>query len=107
MSNRKTAAVAATLISLAPALSQAARPERAAAQACAEAFIASLATPAKPAPRLKATSFYGIDDLLGEPSELQLTAVSARTREPIARATCTLSAAGKVLAISAEPLEKL
>jgi hypothetical protein len=84
MSNRKSAAVAALAIALAPALSKAARPERTAAQACAEAFIASLATPEKPAPRLKATTFYGIDDLLSEPSELHLTAVSTRTREPLA-----------------------
>ena len=107
MSNRKSAALAALALSLAPVLSQAARPERTAAQACAEAFIASLATPEKPAPMLKATSFYGIDDLLSEPSELQMTAVSTRTREPIARATCMLSAAGKVLSISAEPLKQL
>jgi len=107
MSNRKSAALAALTFSLAPVLCQAARPERSAAQACAEAFIASLATPEKPAPRLKATSFYGIDNLLSEPSELQMTAVSTRTREPIARATCALSASGKVLSISVEPLEKL
>ena len=104
MSNRKSAALAALAITLLPTLSQAARPERTAAQACAEAFIASLATPEKPAPSLKGARFYGIDDMLGEPSELQLTAVSTRTREPIARATCMLSAAGKVLSISAEPL---
>ncbi len=107
MSNRKSAALAALSIALAPALSHAARPEVSAAQACAEAFIASLATPEKPAPRLKATTFYGIDALLGEPSELHLTAISTRTREPIARATCSLSAAGKVLSISAEPPGKL
>jgi hypothetical protein len=107
MSNRKSAALAAMAITLVPALSQAARPERNAAQACAEAFLASLATPEKPAPRLKAANFYGIDDLLSEPSELQMTAFSTRTRQPIARATCALSASGKVLSISAEPLEKL
>jgi hypothetical protein len=107
MSNRKSAALAVIAISLVPALSHAARPEMTAAQACAEAFIASLATPEKPAPRLKATSFTGISDMLGEPSELQMTAVSTRTNEPIARATCALSSTGKVLRISAEPLEKL
>lgn len=107
MSNRKSLVLSVVAISLVPALSQAARPEASAAQACAEAFIASLATPGKPPPRLKATSFYGIDNMLGEPSELHLTAVSTRTSEPIARATCTLSASGKVVSITAEPLGKI
>ncbi|MDE2252393.1 MAG: hypothetical protein KGL25_13415 [Gammaproteobacteria bacterium] len=107
MSYTMIPALALGAIALSPELSQAARPEQSAAQACAEAFIASLATPEKPAPRLKATTFYGIDQLLEEPSELYLTAVSTRTHAPIAKATCTLSVRGKVLSIAAEPLAAL
>ena len=104
MSNTNRAAMAATIIALLPAVSMAARPETTAARACAEAFVATLATPEKPAPKLKATSFYGIDDLLGAPSEISLTAVNPHTGATVARASCELSAVGKVLSITAVPL---
>lgn len=104
MSNRNSAAIAAITIALFPSVSLAARPETTAARACAEAFVATLAMPEKPAPRLKATSFYGIDDLLGAPSEIALTAVNTRTGLVVARASCELSAVGKVLSITAVPL---
>ncbi len=112
MSNRNKAALAAiatTLtialpIALLPAVSLAARPEARAAHACAEAFVATLATSEKPAPKLKGASFFGIDNLLGAPSEIELTAVNPQTRVPVARATCALSATGKVLSITAVPL---
>ena len=104
MSNRKSAALAAITIALLPGVSRAARPETTAARACAEAFVATLATAEKPAPKLAATSFYGIDDLLGAPSEIALTAVNPRTGRAVARASCELSAMGKVLSITAVPL---
>jgi hypothetical protein len=115
MSNTNRAALAAitttlviTLpIALLPAVSLAARPENKAARACAEAFVATLATPGKPAPRLKGMSFYGIDDLLGAPTEIALTAFNPQTRAPVARATCVLSATGKVMSITAVPLAQL
>jgi hypothetical protein len=107
MSNTNRAALAAITIALLPAVSLAARPEAKAARACADAFVATLATADKPAPRLKGANFYGIDNLLGEPSEIELTAINPQTRAPVARATCALSATGKVLSITAVPLEAL
>ena len=104
MSNRNRAALAAITIALLPAVSLAARPEKMAARACAEAFVATLATPEKPAPRLAGANFYGIDNLLGSPSEIALTAVNPRTGITVARASCGLSATGKVLSITAVPL---
>jgi hypothetical protein len=53
---------------------------------------------------LKSARFYGIDDLLGAPSEISLTAVNPRTGATVARGSCALSATGKVLSISAVPL---
>jgi len=104
MSNFHRAALAATTIALLPAVSLAARADQRAAHSCAEAFIASLATPDKPAPALKATNFYGIENLLGSPSEIELTAVNPHTGLTVARASCELSATGKVLSITAVPL---
>ena len=104
MSNTNRAAMAATIIALLPAVSMAARPETTAARACAEAFVATLATPEKPAPKLAATNFYGLDNLLGAPSEIALTAVNPHTGVTVARASCELSAVGKVLSITAVPL---
>ncbi|HVN98448.1 MAG TPA: hypothetical protein VMT49_00255 [Steroidobacteraceae bacterium] len=104
MSNVKHAALAALSIALLPAASLAAGPGAMAAHACAEAFVAGLATPEKPAPKIKAASFYGIDDLLGSPSQLELTAYNPRTGQAVARASCELSATGKVLAVKAVPL---
>ena len=103
MSTKNSAALAALAISLVPALSQAANRATEAAQACAQAFVATLATPTKVAPTLSATHFYGIDTMLGEPSELELTAVNPRTKLTVARATCQLSARGDVLSIKAIP----
>ena len=104
MSNTHHAAIAAITLALVPAVSLAARPETNAAHACAEAFVASLATPASPAPRLKGARFYGIDDLLGAPSEITLTAVNPHTGATVARGTCALSATGKVMSVTANPL---
>jgi len=104
MSNILRAALAASIITLLPAVSLAARADQRAAHSCAEAFIASLATPEKPAPALKAANFYGIENLLGSPSEIELTAVNPHTGQTVARAACELSASGKVLSITAVPL---
>lgn len=104
MNNRHRTTLAAVALACLPVVSMAARPETRAANGCAEAFIASLATPEKPAPKLKAANFYGIDDLLGAPSEIALTAYNPRTGRAVARASCELSATGKVLSITAVPL---
>lgn len=104
MSNTNRAAITAITLALLPAVSLASRPETNAAHACAEAFVASLGTAGTPAPRLKGARFYGIDDLLGAPSEISLTAVNPRTGATVARGSCALSATGKVLSVSAEPL---
>jgi hypothetical protein len=104
MSNTHRAAIAAITVALLPAVSLAARADTHAAHACAEAFVASLGTADRPAPRLKGARFYGIEDLLGAPSEITLTAVNPRTGATVARGSCALSATGKVLSVSAEPL---
>ena len=104
MSHTNRAVIAAITLTLLPAVTLASRPDANAAHACAEAFVASLGTPERPAPRLKGARFYGIDDLLGAPSEIALTAVNPRTGAMVARGSCALSANGKVLSVSAEPL---
>jgi hypothetical protein len=104
MSNTHHAAFAAIALALLPAVSLAARPDTNAAHACAEAFVASIRPAGSPAPKLKSARFYGIDDLLGAPSEISLTAVNPRTGATVARGSCALSATGKVLSISAVPL---
>jgi len=104
MSHTNRATIAAVTLALLPAIAPAATPEANAANACAAAFVASLGTPEKPAPRLKGTRFYGIDDLLGTPSEIALTVFNSRTGATVARGSCALSATGKVLSITAAPL---
>ena len=104
MSNTHRAAFAAITIALLPAVSRAERPEHTAARACAEAFVATLASPGKAAPRLKGTNFYGIDDLLGTPSEITMYAVDPHSGATVARASCELSAGGKVISLQAIPL---
>jgi len=104
MSNRKNTTLAAIAIALVPAVSMAERPENKAAQTCVEAFVATLASSGNPAPRLKAAKYYGINDLLGMPTQIELTAVNPRTGLAVARASCELSAAGKMLSLKAVPL---
>jgi hypothetical protein len=104
MSNRKNTTLAALAIALVPAVSMAERPETKAAQTCVEAFVATLATSGNSAPRLKAAKYYGINDLLGAPSLIELTAVNPRTGLAVARASCELSATGKMLSLKAVPL---
>lgn len=104
MSNTHRAAFAAITIALLPAVSHAERPEHTAARACAEAFVASLGSPGKPAPRLKGTQFYGIDDMLGTPSEITLYAVDPHSGVTVARASCELSPTGKIVSLKPMPL---
>jgi hypothetical protein len=104
MSNTHRAAFAAITIALLPAVSRAERPEHTAARACAEAFVTTLGSAGKPAPRLKGTNFYGIDDMLGAPSEITLYAVDPHSGVTVARASCELSPAGKIVSLKAMPL---
>ena len=104
---RKSAALAAITAGFIPLLSQAAPRTTIAAQACAQAFVASLATPEKAAPLLRDTKILDGMSGLAVPSEITLTAISTRTHRAVARGTCLLNAQGEVLSVTAEPLAHL
>jgi len=106
MSKHTRAALAALSVTLTPMLAQAADRPALAAQACAQALVATLATPTTPAPKLVATH---LEEAVPERPffdstyELELTAVNVRTNRTVAQGTCAVNAQGEVLSVRARP----
>lgn len=101
---RRIALTAAVALSATPMLCSAGNASRAVAEACAQAFVATLASPGKPAPALKGTRIVDMGPNLGSASEVQMTATSTRSHMAVARATCLVGADGTVQSITAVPL---
>jgi hypothetical protein len=109
MNVRHVGLIAAAIAALSPAISQA-NTEKAALDACARAFAASLAAPGAAAPTFKVR--YGSLQNTGSVTEyfareftFELHADSRRTGLPIARASCSTDAHGAVIAFSPIPME--
>ena len=106
MSKRTQAALAALAVTLTPILVQAENRTEQAAQACAQALVAKLATPTTPAPKLVETRLrdQGPDQPFSDsPYELELTVVNLHTNRTVAQGTCAVSSSGAVLSIRARP----
>jgi len=112
MNVRHFALAAAAAAALSPALSQAS-PEKAALEACARAFAASLASPGAPVPAYKVV--YGgtpsagnsVSEFFARQYTFELHAESPKTGLPIARASCSADARGAVTALSPIPLDAM
>jgi hypothetical protein len=71
---------------------------------CVKAFMTSLSTTVPK--RLKLREAHLIDDhIVGDSSELMLTARDAQDNHPIARALCTVNTWGQVIDLHQEPLQ--
>lgn len=109
MNVRHVGLIAAAIAALSPALSQA-NTEKAALDACARAFAASLAAPGAAVPTFRVV--YGSPQSAGSVSEyfareftFELHADSQKTGLPIARASCSTDARGAVTALSPIPMD--
>ena len=100
----------ASTLAIIPAISQAV-PETDALNACSRAFAASIAAPGAAAPAFKVsyhgTSSSAIADYYARGFTFYLNAFDPKTKSAMARATCTTDSKGVVLALSAEPIDKL
>src|ERR1700737_4320154 len=110
MKFRHFALAAASIAALAPAVSSASPPEKAALHACARAFASSLAAPGTAAPTYKVA--YRDNRFVGSMLEFytreyrfELHANDLKTGLPIARASCTTNSRGAVVALSSIPLK--
>lgn len=109
MSFHKIRLAVATIVVLAPAISNAS-PEKAALNACASAFAASLASPGAAAPAFKVAyrgdPFTGsMIDFYSREYTFELHANDRKTGLPFARASCSTDRHGAVVALSSIPLE--
>jgi hypothetical protein len=106
---RKLLLAAAAIAAICPAVSGAA-PESAAVKACAHAFAASIAAPGTESPSFK-LNYLGSQEAgaLADYYQRQYTfflkAHDAKTGLTLARATCSVDFNGKIVALTATPLE--
>jgi hypothetical protein len=107
MNFRKISFAAATIVALAPAVSNAS-PEKSAVEACARAFASSFATTDAAAPAYT-VDYRGIQyvesvtDMYTRGYTFHLFAKSRKTGLPIAQASCTTDKRGVVVALSPLP----
>src|ERR1700730_886491 len=109
MKFRHFALAAASIAALAPAVSSASPPEKAALNACARAFASSLAAPGTPAPTYKVAyrdiRFAGsMLEFYTREYSFELNANDLKTGSPIARASCSTDSHGTVVSLSSIPL---
>ena len=109
MKFRHFALAAASIAALAPAVSSASPPEKAALNACARAFASSLAAPGTAAPTYKVAyrdnRFVGsMLDFSTREYSFELNANDLKTGLPIARASCSTDSHGTVMSLSSIPL---
>ncbi len=107
---RKFALAAVTVAVLAPALANAASPEKTSLAACAKAFATSLASPGAAVPTFKVAyrgDRFASSAMSFFPSEYTffLEAHDPKTGVSIARAQCSTDIRGTVTALSAVPVE--
>ncbi len=86
-------------------LCSAGKSSRAVAETGAQAFVATLASPGKPASARKETRVLDARQDADSPSEVPMTATSTRNYQPVARATCLVGVDGTAQSITAEPLD--
>jgi hypothetical protein len=105
--NFRKFSLAATIVALAPAVSNAA-PEKSAIEACARAFAASFATTDVAAPAYT-VDYRGVQyvesvtDMYARGYTFHLFAKSRKTGLPIAQASCATDKRGVVIALSPLP----
>jgi hypothetical protein len=109
MDIRKFALTLATIAAIAPSISSAS-PEKAALDACAQAFASSIASPGSVAPRYKLEYLGGkfdgsIPSFFTHQYSFDLEARDPKTRLPVARATCSTDASGAIVGMSPLPLD--
>jgi hypothetical protein len=109
MNHRKIAVTLAVTAAFAPIISNAS-PARAALDACARAFVSSLASPGSAAPTFK-VDYRGIQstgsmlEFYTSKYVFDLHANDPKTGLPLAHASCSTDSRGAVIAFSSLPLE--
>ena len=108
MKFRQLSIAVVTIAALSPALSNAS-PEKASVKACAAAFASSIASPGVATPGYKLAYRGGsagsmLSDFYPSDYTFTLEARNPKTGAAIARATCSADSRGKVMTITAVPL---